>query len=504
MNPKPSSCDTNCMRPFTPLVLVAILGTSLPAASSMILDPGSTRDWIKYTGPGIHSVRYHLEFLDSTSWDTSYPVSYMFRENDSNIIKTVDRRDSFIDWPVRITIPDSPSVVDTALFRYISIHIPLELYGSKGDYRIHRLACWARTSPHFPIDLERNPQEEMEKAYTLFGRWHPHFVTGAWEVSVSRGAGSSSTTTGISGDSSLLGDADLWYAYAYSTPRTLSSEGIGITAWLSRDSYWRLQTADGLVLPSAQGYLGHRLQKGESWVYRDSSRTMFPRDSSTAFVALELLDTPSDSSGWIRLNVRKSVRPDTGKHLDTTLAIRLDTLHHFVRCGSDLCSPWSLPGTQECNWGLGLMTHILHPEDSTSRYWKYSSNTEGEVQRSTWTDSFDMRLHTDIGATSILSKTTSKGVMNGTSLRSWTLVAHSLDNTILPTAARTPLRSRNLSWLRDRIAHDPSLEIVRIAPDGSSTRARGAEASKLLEARGVGFVQLRDGQKLVTLRIIRP
>ena len=151
------------------------------------------------------------------------------------------------------------------------------------------------------------------------------------------------------------------------------------------------------------------------------------------------------------------------------------------------------------------MTHILHSEDTVSRYWKYSSETEGELQRSTWTDSFDMRLHADIGATSIVTMSSAHGsVINGVSLRSWTLVAHSFDNTILPTLPRISGKARNLAWLRERIAHDPSLEIVRIAPDGSSTRARGSDAAKLIDARGFAIVQVRDGQELVQLRVVRP
>lgn len=269
-------------------------------------------------------------------------------------------------------------------------------------------------------------------------------------------------------------------------------------------------------MPAPTGGFGHRLKSGEIWIYRDSTgNNVYPSLNRRAYVSLELLAPPSDSAGWTRLSVRKSVHPDTGDAKDTVLAIRVDTLRRMVRNGNDLVTPWLVsPVTganwmlvspsMEAEWALGLMDHPIFPDSTKSRYAIGGSSHEGEVPSSGTSRSFQMNLVDSIGATSILSASRSWGVMYNEPFSSWKFVAHSFDNTILPTSAKLPAQDRDLAWLRERIAHDPSLEIIRIVPDGSSTRARGAEASKLLNARGIGVIRVRDRQELVQLRVVRP
>ena len=160
--------------------------------------------------------------------------------------------------------------------------------------------------------------------------------------------------------------------------------------------------------------------------------------------------------------------------------------------------------SMEVEWALGLMDHPIFPDSTKSRYAIGGSSHEGEVPSSGTSRSFQMNLVDSIGTISIWSASRSWGVMYNEPFSSWTLIAHSFDNTILPASARLPGKARNLAWLRERIAHDPSLEIVRITPDGSRTRARGPDAAKLLEGRGFGIVQVRDGRELVQLRVVRP
>ena len=123
-----------------------------------------------------------------------------------------------------------------------------------------------------------------------------------------------------------------------------------------------------------------------------------------------------------------------------------------------------------------------------------------------------MVLHKDQGAISIeMTRTTtikedgfSSKIINMIH-RSWSLVAHSLDNHILLSKSdRVALRPRNLDWLRERLNHESGLDIVRILPDGSRASARGSKAVALMDGHGFAIFQVRDGAELVTIRSVRP
>ena len=501
-----------------PLRLLALIGIALPvfAATPLSLHRGSTREWVRRVGYSGDSVRYHLEFLDSTSRDSTSDSEGSYTPSDSigQVVGTYRAADTTIDWRVRITRSDSPSVADTAILRVVRSRWFMfsDSFPPQEKRRIQGLAFWLRPSRHFPIDLQLHSNLEWSVPGMRI-----NLTTGVWEAVLlidptATSANWSNSSNRFNRSGNQLCSNGLGSGSCYDAPMATSRDSLGIVAWRANGTFWELRGVDGTARPPSRSSLGHALRKGESWVYRDSSESDYLNfgvrsvSKSRAFVALELLSTPSDSAGWIRLSVRESVHPDSGTSSDTTYAILLDTLQTIARIGTLETTPENLSSGVP-SWALGLMKHPQFPDSSKSSYRKSFSRFEGEaVVISSSSYSYLMSLDYEIGATSITSRSSSAGVgsLRGSGYSFWTLVTHSLDNKPLPTMVRLPAKARNLSWLRTRIAHDPSLEIIRIAPDGSSTRARGAEASKLLDARGVGIVRFRDGQHLVTLPNIRP
>lgn len=495
------------VRPL-PILLVALVGLQLHAAPPLELHRGSTRDWVRRSGPNADSVRYRLQFLDSTYHDTTFYTTYADSDFASTTVVT---RESWYDWRVRITLPDSPSVEDTAVLRVLSTkRDPNPYNASDKGYDIRQLAFWAIPSDHFPIDVQSNPQEQV-RALTYFGEVRYYTLlpyTGAWEMALNWNC----TNCGIS-----VGDMDgdlyysqLWVGYWHSVPTVTTKDSVGITSWMSNGNIWTLTASDGTPLPKVRRGLNHTLRKGESWVYKDSSRKEFGTldNAPPALISLELLDTPSDSAGWTCLSVRETTAPDTGKRTDSALEIRLDTLRQIVRVlkGSkeDVGTPWSVPSTMEGKWALGLLTHPLFPDSENTRYGEVSGERQGEMDYTTRQDSHEMHIQKDIGSTRIFESHTTNSFPVYNSRYTWTFVAHSLDNSILSTSSGMLRQARDLAWLWERLSGNPDIEVVRFGLDGSSLRGRGTEALKLLDMRGVGVVQVQDGQEIVRLRVLRP
>lgn len=494
------------MPALIPLALVASLCSSLLAAAPLGLHVGSTRDWVRYTGSRPDSVRYHLEFLDSTFKQTTsqYRASYIPAGGTVYVEEFYPRKDLVTDWKVLVTIPDSPSVRDTATLRVVGVDIDFDVFKTGSNVRIGNLAYWYKPSAHCPIDVQMNPIAEVKRYSTLVGSEPVDLLpNGTWELTLMN---RSTARVGIRLSSdSTLSTISLGSGFSGSVPTVAGKEGIGLTSWLRDGSYWRLKAADGKPLPSEPGGLGHSLASGECWIYRDSTgNSLYPALTRKAYVSLELLAPTSDSAGWTRLSLRRSVHPDTSTPKDTTLDIRIDTLHRIVRIGNETGAPWLAPASMEAKWALGLMEHLILPDSAKSRYYSMTSRWEGEVPSSGTTNDWRMFLRDSIGATSISSNSRSWGVMSFQGFASWTLVAHSLDNTPLATSTAPARPVRDLAWLRTRIEQDPSLEVVRIGLDGARTSARGTAALSLLQERGVGIVQARDGEQLVRVRVARP
>lgn len=484
-------------------MLPAILALALPAfsASSLVLHKGSTRDWVKRFGASGDSVRYRLEFLDSTSRDSTREEAYSSEQ-------TRHKADTTIDWRVRITRSDSPSVADTAILRVLrsswvkfSDSLPPE-----EERRIQGLAYWLKPSRHFPIDLQFHSDREssVQGIYACL-------TTGVWEALLLERM-TIDASDGLHRVGDMICTKSLGGGFCHAVPTVASRDSLGIVVWQNNGAVWELRGVDGIARPPLRSSLGHALRKGECWVYRDSSESDYlnfgvrSMSKSRAFVSLELLSTPSDSAGWMRLLVRESVHPDSGASSDTTYAILLDTFQTIARIGTVETTPQNLssgvPG-----WALGLMKHPLFPDTSKSSYSKSFSRSEGEaVIISGSSYSYLMSLDNGIGATSITSKSSSSGVgsIRGSGYSSWTLVVHSLDNAPLANLAAPARPTRDLAWLRVRIAQDPTLEVARIRLDGTRSIARGATATRLLQERGMAIVQVRDGQELVTVRVANP
>lgn len=492
-------------------MLPALLSLSLPAfpATNLVLHKGSSRDWVKRFGASGDSVRYHLEFLDSTSRDSSS------NEEVYNSASIRYKADTTIDWRVRITRSDSPAVADTAILRVLRsrwVTITDSLLDVE-ERRIQGIAFWLKPSRHFPIDLQFHSSGESS-----FPDMRIDLTTGVWEALL---LAYPKTTTGTEWNrrNDLLGrqgdkfcTTSLDGGSCYDVPTVASRDSLGIVAWQNNGAIWELRGVDGSARPPLRGSLGHALRKGECWVYRDSSESDYlnfnvrSTSRSRAFVSLELLSTPSDSTGWMRLLVRQSVHPDSGASSDTTYAILLDTLRTIVRIGTFETTPENLssgvPG-----WALGLMKHPLFPNASKSSYRKSFSHSEGEaVAISSSSYSYLMSLDYGIGATSISSQSSTSGVgsIRGSGFSCWTLVTHSLDNAPLANLAAPARPTRDIAWLRARIAQDPTLNVARVRMDGRRTVARGAAATRLLQERGMAIVQARDGRELVTLRVANP
>lgn len=490
-----------------PLVLAAF-GLAFPvfAAAPLNLHRGSTREWVKYTGSRPDSVRVRLEFLDSTYKDSSTPFTANVLPPGSTVYesKTATRKEVITEWKVRITIPDSASIKDSAVLRVSSVYIGLDVFGTGSDVRLLNLAYWKTPSKHFPIDVQLNPAIEVNQYLRLNAlNYPPTLPTGAWELGLLNNDPMRRDLR--LDDDGSLSTTSLGSGFSGSPPIVSRKDSIGITGWLRKGSYWKLSAADGKTFSRAPGGLVHRLKKGESWVYRDSSKEVgtFPPRS---MVFLELLETPSDSVGWTRLTLRKTVHPDLGSPKDTTITIFLDTLHHLVRTGTESGTPWSLPKSLEGRWGIGLMKHLLAPDSAVSLYKESFGSSQGEANRTASWNQYVLKIDKDIGATSIRTDDWYSIAAGGspTFMYSWTLVGHSLDNIILPSSTRSPARIRDLAWLKERIDRDATLEVARFGLDGSCLRGSGTEALRLLELRGVGVVRLRDGQEMVDLRVIHP
>lgn len=480
----------------------------------MFIHAGSTRDWVKHYGTESDSLRYRLEFLDSktTLHQRSAQISFSrFANGDMvQVSSPATFFDTAIDWRVRITSPGNPSFLDSAVLRVHSGAAKCESPDAPVDqYRFEKIAYWRKPSADFPIDLFTNPPEQVQRiSYYGISYDTLYAFTGSGELAAVNDRMKQKIR--IEYLDGILRYIQLWEGFIHSVPAITVEYGVGISSWMAHGNLWTLDSSNGTPIPQARRGLGHVLKKGESWVYRDSSMVTFANPDSVhgSLISLELLETPTDSAGWLSLKVRETTAPDTGNPTDSILEIRLDTLQRMVRVlkGSKLSfgTPWSMPSTMEGRWALGLLTHPLFSDSANLRYWEVSGKTQGEIPSSTTRDTFEMRMHKDIGSTWILKKNThsSYAIFNGFS--TWTLVAHALDNTILPASAKTPHTVRNLAWLRARIAQDPALEVVRIRLDGVRAKARGAKALELLDARGIGFVQVRDGQDLVTLRVVRP
>lgn len=487
---------------------LAVIGLSFPvfAAAPLELHRGSTREWVRYTGTQTDSVRYRLEFIDSTSKDSSSPYSAMVLLPDSSayVSQTVTRKDAITDWKVRIVIPDSTSVTDSAILRVFSVYIGLDVFSTGSDVKLLNLAYWKTPSKHFPIDVQFNPVVDVEQFLHLNTVYKfPFLPTGAWDLALLNNA---PTRRDLSlGDSGSVFTTALGSGFSGTPPMISRKDSIGITGWLRKGWYWKLTSVDGKPFSTSPGGLAHRLRKRESWVYRDSSKEVNTRPPCS-LIALELLETPSDSSGWTRLKLRKSVRPDSGSPKDTNITILLDTLRHRMRTSNDSGTPWSLPKSMEGRWSICLLKHLLFPDSTSTRYRERASSFQGEMPRVTNSIEYDLRLHKEIGATYIRTDDwySIAGGDPPTFMYSWTLVAHSLDNIILPTSVMNQRQARDLTWLRERISQDPTLEVARFGLDGSCLRGSGTEASNLLELRGVGVVRFRDGQEMVELRVLHP
>lgn len=496
---------------FLALAAIGIVSSAL-AAPSVVFHRGSTRDWVKRYGAGTDSLRYHLEFIDSkTSFHAkSAQIGYSRIVNDSSILVMAPAEfvDTAIDWRVRITSPETPSLVDTAVLRIHSGAAKCDSPGvSVEGYRIEKLVYWIEPSEVFPIDLTYNDPEQVRRlSYYGYGTSTDpvYALTGSTELAALNDRLVHKVR--IRYADGILSYQEYDGGFSHSEPTITNDDRIGITSWSAHGNLWTLTAWEGPPLPQSRRGLGHGLRKGESWVYRDTSTDKKPL---VAWISLELLDNPTDSAGWTCLKVRESRSTDTGKPSDTTLEIRLDTLRQAVRVHSGskevTGTPWSIPSSMEANWALGLLTHPVHPDGASPRYWELSGKSQGgELSQTTILDSFEMLIQKDIGSTRIhkIRHNSSYPVFN--EKFAWTLVSHSLDNSILPASPKIPRTVRDINWLRARLAQDPTLEVVRIQMDGVQTRARGARALELLDARGIGFVQVRDGQESVQLRVVRP
>lgn len=504
------------MPPFLPLLASVCLASSVLGAPAFSIHSGSTRDWVKRHGEGNDSLRYHLEFIDSrtSTHVKSAQISYSRTVDDSSflVLSPANFLDTAIDWRVRITSPETPSFSDTAVLRIHSGAAKCDSPNvSVDEFRFEKLAYWLEPSEVFPIDLTYNDPEQVRRlSYYGYGTSADpvYALTGSTELAALNDRMVHKVR--IESSYGILSYSELWEGFWHTEPTIDIKDGIGITSWMAHGNLWTLASSDGTPIPQTRRGLDHPLKKGESWVYKDSSRKQFGTvgNAPTSLISLELLDTPTDSAGWTCLKVRETTAPDTGKRTDSTLEIRLDTLRQIVRVlkGSReyAGTPWSMPSTMEGKWAVGLLTFPMFSDTSNLHYREVSGEAHGEMPMTTSQDSFDMSIQHGIGSTGIFVNSTTNAFAIFNSFSIWKLVAYATENLILPASARAPRPVRDIAWLRARLARDPAMEVVRIRMDGVRTRAKGLKALELLDARGIGFVQVRDGQELATLRVVRP
>lgn len=497
-------------------IILACLG-HIPwsAAQPLDLRVGSTRDWVKRTGPSGDSVRYHLEFLkDSTTRILTLDSAFLFQTQSTGGWKSavVETGEWIVDWKVRITSPDSPMVSDTAILRVHDASMNSEDLEFPARSLINS-TYWLRPSPHFPIDLLQNSTED-EWNIQVFSegiRNQKAVVTGAIELSLLLDRWLNDFDRG----SNDLCYAQLYESMCGAVPLASSRGDTGIVAWLANGAFWELVAYDGVPRSLARHAPEPPLRKGMTWIFRDSLLRTGPtakNPPALGFVDLTVLDLASDTSGWIRLDLLMTHRSDTGKDSSRIVSVGIHPKGLRVRVDSVDLTAWSL-GSPKLPfvgiWALGLLPPPDHSPEPTTSYRYFHGWTDGESDPTFGKFLCELSRSSEAGTKSIRHFEADGFAWGGrfigdTTLHSWTLVAHAQDSSILSATPRTRVAVRDLAWLRARLAADPTLEVVRIGLDGTRSLARGNAGLALLERRGVGILQLRDEGRMVVLRVVHP
>lgn len=500
--------------------LIPLLGFAVSAALAetpgLWLHAGSTRDWIRYDGRSGEARRYHLEFLGSTRdiGHTTERLGYWVTEGDSrvSVIAQLVFTDTVDDWRVRITMPDSPSVEDTAVLRVHNGAVT----GDRPDipaetWRLENATYWLKPSALFPIDLRANSSEDVKKVAKYRQKEETvQVVTGAWEV----GLLEFRPMVRIDESPPNLCYAQLWESFCHSGPNIESRGDTGIVSWLANGTFWELTAIDGAMRKQASGNGKLPVRVGERWTYRDSAWNMPSQvPLPVERITLEVLEIGADSAGWSRLLVGLRSHQENGRIPNSTRSILLDPRRYRIRMDTTEAWVWSIvPGHVlpiEVSWALGLLPSPIRTEDSITNYRYLSIVNSGEVNYSTSSEWWELSRSLAAGTTKVgygrAATMTSYGQTIGShSGRTWHLESHARDSSNVSTSSRRRSEVRDLAWVRARLVADPSFELTRFGLDGSILNARGMAGLALLDQRGLGILQVRDGPAKVVLRLVRP
>jgi len=502
-----------------------LLAFCLPGngATPLALHVGSTRDWVKKSGIPVDSVRYRLEFLDSSEGEViSEAPTWVGAGANATFVYEYGS----VDWRVRITIPDSPSVEDTAVVRVVQARRfapPNPGTYPQQEFRFKDLAMWTRPSIHFPLDIQNNPGEEVAKLAQFWpestGLLQRHLYTGSWQATLAFPDRREGTT--FDGGGAFLCENTRSFTGGTCTPSPSVSvqEGVGIVTWVGGGARWELRQADGTPIPQiSRNRSPYPLVPGETWVYREITKHTSPAyKMDTGFVNLRLLESLDDSDGWTRLSLTKVTLPASGIADTSTFHIRVSrTLHEVWTWNAedtrltpvDGGPSWILPRSFVGRWALGLIEPSSSSSQGRTLYGdgEYQNQTQSEMDPC-WYSSWDgVHLQEDSGAVELLSSYSAyqRLIINS----SWESKATLWSHALVPegaSARRSPSSpQRNLVWLRAHLESHPDAELVRTRPDGTRARGRGAAATELLRQRGVALLQVWLENELISIRVVQP
>lgn len=409
------------------------------------------------------------------------------------------------DWTARLALWQGMKVkYDTAVLRVFDIAYLVD----SGAYRPGRHGAWLKPSCLMPF--QRDDLDSIHAALfkatrprRLFGTIHYRMISrmtqGAMAefCSGSRNTEERSEVIGGWGTTCFMP----WGSEAEDcrpTPRFRTAPGRGVVAWrsLQRQEDWRLLRFDGREVDHPPGHQLARLHPGESWIWRRGDGLDPPLCRMTV---LERLDDSAGIPGW---SVEVEKRDGKGGSSRAAASLRIDTVQARVGFGTESAYPWApYAPSMETRFALGFLadwgasgtdTMTLVEDGLTTSVW-------GQLSRS---NRWILTAVRGQGAMAIRSREVA-GVSPTytTTDLSWSLHSHSMEPVAVDRPSEMPASAKDL---RAFYAAHPESPLRRIALDGRIESARGQDAIRLLEKRGVAVLVVGEGSGKRVIRSVVP
>lgn len=408
------------------------------------------------------------------------------------------------DWTARLALWQGMKVeYDTAVLRVFDLAYLVD----SGAYRPGRHGAWLKPSCLMPFQ-----RDDLDSVIGVFGSriaqgkfWSKSYfpvinrlLPGAMaefcngrikeEREVARGNGKTVCFQGYASEEVNCRPAPLYRL----------APGRGVVAWRSllRQEDWRLLRFDGREVDHPPGHLLAKLHSGESWIWRrgDGADPLLWR-----MTVLERLDDSAGIPGW---SVEVEKRDGKGGSSRAATSLRIDTVQRWVGLGPESAYPWApYAPSMETRFALGFLadwgasgtdTMTLVEDGLTTRVWDQNSRL------TSWT----LAAVRGLGTLVIHSREVVGSPPSSTTTDlSWVLHSHTTEPVLIGQTPEIPVFSRNV---RAFCAAHPGILLRRASLDGRVESARGGDAIRLLERRGVAVLVVGEGPGRRVIRSVVP